>query len=317
MRDRIRSLLRASTGRLRTPWRLLVAGGGFLLVNLAVGGAALAVGYGVDPGGAGGVGLAAALAFLAINGAATALVTLLAGRYLDRRLLADLGLRGGARPWLDPLAGAALGVVLVCGAYAVGAALGVYEASVDPSGPPAYPLSAWLALVVVSMVVVGVYEELLLRGYVMTNLAEGLTAVLGRRASIAAALIVSSLGFGLLHGANPAASPRSLATVTLAGLLLGLAYVYTGSLSFPIGLHVTWNLSGVLLGLPVSGLKIPVRLVRTDVAGDPAIHGAGFGIEGGLLGLGATAVGCLLVVGYARLTGRTFGETVATPALRF
>ena len=316
MRATIRSWLRTEAERLRTPWRLLAFGLLVVVANLVVGAAALSTGYAVDPAAATGAGVAAVLLFLTVNGVLIALLALLAGRYLDRRLLADLGLRGGARRRLDPLVGTGLGVVLVCGAYAVGAALGVYEGRIDPAAPPGYPLAAWLALVVVNMVVVGAYEELLLRGYVLTNLAEGLTAVLGRRASVVAALAVSSLGFGLLHGANPAASLRSLATVTLAGLLLGLAYVYTGSLSFPVGLHVTWNLSGVLLGLPVSGLEIPVRLVRTEVAGDPVIHGAGFGIEGGLLGLGATAVGCLLVVGYGRLTGRTFGEEVATPALR-
>ena len=316
MRAIIRSWLWTEAGRLRTPWRLLVFGFLLLVVSLAVGGAALAAGYATDPADAGGVDLAVALCFLTVNGVLTALLTLLSGRYLDRRLLGDLGLRGGTRPRLDLLSGAGLGVVLVCGAYAVGAALGVYEGSVDPSGPPEYPLAFWLALLVVNMVVVGVYEELLLRGYVLTNFAEGLAALLGHRASVAAALVVSSLGFGLLHGANPAASGRSLVTVTLAGLLLGLAYVYTGSLSFPVGLHVTWNLSGVLLGLPVSGLEIPVRLVRTEVTGDPAVHGGGFGIEGGLLGLGATVLGCLAVVGYARLTGRTFRTEIATPALR-
>ena len=316
MRATIRSWLRTEAGRLRTPWRLLAFGLLVVVANLVVGAAALSAGYAVDPANANGVGVAAALLFLTLNGVLIALVTLLAGRHLDRRLLADLGLRGGAHPRLDPLVGAGLGVVLVCGAYAVGAALGVYEGRIDPAAPPGYPLAAWLALVVVTMVVVGAYEELLLRGYVLTNLAEGLTAFLGRRASVAAALVVSSVGFGLLHGANPAASPRSLATVTLAGLLLGLAYVYTRSLSFPIGLHVTWNLSGVLLGLPVSGLEIPVRLVRTEVAGDPAVHGAGFGIEGGLLGLGAAAVGCLAVVGYARLTGRSVREEITTAALR-
>ena len=303
-------------GRLRAPWRLLVVGVAFVVVNVAVTLAVLAAGLPVDPTRTEGPGLAAALGVLVLDGLVAALLVLAAARVVDRRVLPDVGWRLDGRTGSDLAAGLAIGLGLVGAAYAAGVALGVYDPAVDPAAPPGYPFAVWLAVLTAAMVVVAVYEELLLRGYVLTNLAEGLTAFLGRRASVAAALVVSSLGFGLLHGANPAASPRSLATVTLAGLLLGLAYVYTGSLSFPVGLHVTWNLSGVLLGLPVSGLEIPIRLVRTEVTGDPAIHGGGFGIEGGLLGLGATVLGCLAVVGYARLTGRTFRTEIATPALR-
>jgi len=303
-------------GRLRAPWRLLVVGVAFVVVNVAVTLAVLAAGLPVDPTRTEGPGLAAALGVLVLDGLVAALLVLAAARVVDRRVLPDVGWRLDGRTGSDLAAGLAIGLGLVGAAYAAGVALGVYDPAVDPAAPPGYPFAVWLAVLTAAMVVVAVYEELLLRGYVLTNLAEGLTAFLGRRASVAAALVVSSLGFGLLHGANPAASPRSLATVTLAGLLLGLAYVYTGSLSFPVGLHVTWNLSGVLLGLPVSGLEIPVRLVRTEVTGDPAVHGGGFGIEGGLLGLGATVLGCLAVVGYARLTGRTFRTEIATPALR-
>lgn len=317
MRARIRTWLRTPTGRLRAPWRLVVVGVAFILVTLGVTVVALAAGVPVDPTGATGPGVALALGVLGANGVAATAVALLAARYLDRRILGDIGCRLDARWWPDLTAGGALGVGLVGGAYAAGAGAGVYDPAVAPARPPGYSLAAWLAVLAATMIAVGVYEEVLLRGYLLTNLAEGFTAFLSERHAVAVALGCSSIGFALLHGLNPSAGRLALVTLTLAGVMLGLGYVYTGSLAFPIGIHVSWNLSQVLLGLPVSGLDLPVRLVATSVSGDALVHGGGFGPEGGLLGVGMTAVGCLGVVAYGRLTGRGFQVEIAAPALRY
>lgn len=316
MRTRPRSWLRTPTGRLRAPWRLLAVGVAFLLVTLVLGVAALAAGVPIDPGRASGPALAGALAVLVANGVATVALVFAAARYLDRRVPADLGWRLDARWWTDLAAGGAVGLALVGGAYAVGVAAGVYDPRIAPAAPTGYALIVWLAILAAAMVAVGVYEELLLRGYVLTNLAEGFTAFLDGRAAVAAALGVSSAAFGLLHGLNPSAGRLSLVTITLAGVMLGLGYVGTRSLAFPIGLHVAWNLAQVLVGLPVSGLDVPVRLVGTTVSGDALLHGGAFGPEGGLLGLGMALAGCLSAVAYPRLTGRGFDADIAVPALR-
>jgi membrane protease YdiL (CAAX protease family) len=310
------SLLHAPTGRLRTPWRLFVAAASLLAVELAVAGAFAAAGVAPVPGAATGTGLAALLLVLTVNGAAVAVAVLALGRYLDHRVVADLGLAVDGVWWRDLGVGAALGVALAGGAYAVGVGLGVYRVSLDPTAPTGPPLAAWFALAAAAMVAVGVSEELLLRGYLLSNLAEGFAALAGRRVAVAAALAVSSVTFGLLHGSNPETTPLGLLTVTLAGVTLGLGFVATGRLALPVGLHVTWNLAHVLLGVPVSSLELGVRLLETETAGPALVHGGAFGLEGGLLGLGATLLGPLAVVGYARLTGRGFHGGVAEPSLR-
>ena len=315
MRPRIDRWLRTPPGRLRAPWRLLVVGVAFLIVTGGVTVAALVAGLEVDPTRASGPGVAAALGVLVANGVAATLLLLAAARYLDRRVLADVGWRLDARAAVDAAAGLAVGAGLVGGAYAVGVAAGVYDPTVDPAAPPGYPFAAWLGVLAAAMVVVGVYEELLLRGYVLTNLAEGATAFVGARGAVAVAVAGSSVAFALLHGLNPAASRLSLATIALAGVMLGLGYVGTGSLSFPVGIHVAWNLAQVLVGLPVSGLDVPVRVVRTSVAGDTVVHGGAFGPEGGLLGLGMTAVGCAVAAAYGWYRGGPI-EPIAAPALR-
>ncbi len=316
MSTRIRQWLRTPAGRLRAPWRLLVVGVGFLLVTLGVTVGALVLGVPVDPTRAGGPALAAALGVLVANGVAVTAFVLVAARSLDHRVPGDLGWRLDDRTAPDLAAGLAAGTGLVGAAYAVGVAIGAYRPAVDPAAPAGYPFAAWLAVLAAAMVAVGVYEELLLRGYVLTNLAEGFTAFVGARGAVAAALGVSSVAFGLLHGLNPSASRLSLATITLAGVMLGVGYVGTGSLSFPVGVHVAWNLTQVLLGLPVSGLDVPVRVVRTTVAGDPLVHGGTFGPEGGLIGLGMTAAGCVVAAAYGRLAGRGAWTDVAVPALK-
>lgn len=298
------------------PWRFLLFGLVVLLVSNAVTLVFLLAGLEItEPGDATGSQLAGVVALFVANGAALVGATVLAARALDRRTLADLGLGIGAHWWRDLAVGGALGVGLVGGAYVAGLAVGVFEARPEPTAPPGYPLVAWLGLVALMMVAVGVSEEVLVRGYLLTNLAEGFTAVVTDRRAVAGALAVSSVGFGLLHGINPAASPLGIATISVAGLLLGLGYVCTGSLALPIGLHVTWNLTHVLLGLPVSGLAVEVALLETRRSGPAVVHGGAFGPEGGLLGLAATLLGCLVVVGYARHTGRGDPPDVAVPEL--
>lgn len=316
MRETVRRLVLTSTGRIRSPWRLSVAAVLVLFASLGVSGAFLSAGVPVDPTTATGPALALALGVLVANGIGMAVAVLVAARYVDRRVLPDLGLSVDGRWWRDLAVGLALGVALVGGAYLVGLALGVYRVAIDPASPSGFPLAVWLILLVLTMVVVGFYEELLLRGYVLTNLAEGFTILFDRREAVVAAVVCSSLGFGLLHGINPSVTALGVATITVAGVLLGLGYVYTNRLALPVGVHVTWNLTQALFGSSVSGLQLGIRLVQTETSGPAFVHGGAFGPEGGLLGLAAALLGCVVVVVYGRRAGRGFEPNVAVPALR-
>lgn len=313
--SRFRALLRAPSGRLRTPWRLLLAAVFFLLVNLGVAVAFAAAGIDIGESGSGSTS-AGLLSALILTGIALSVAALVAARYLDHRTFGDLGLNVDDRWWRDLAAGATLGVALVGSVSLLGSAVDIYTIRFDPTSPSGYPLVAWFVLLAATMVAVGVYEELLLRGYVLGNLAEGFTAFLGPRAATVGALVVSSVTFGFLHGMNPSATPVSLLTITLAGVMLGVGYVCTDRLALPIGLHITWNLTHALFGHPVSGLGFGIRLFRTEPSAPELLSGGAFGPEGGLFGLAATLVGCLAIVAYARLSGRGFEANIAEPRLR-
>lgn len=236
----------------------------------------------------------------ALTAVAVAVGVGVAAVLLDRRRLRGYGLAlDGA--WLrDLVAGTALGALLMTGILAVSLAAG-WATVVDVgrvSGRLSLP--AAFALVAAAFVLVAVGEELAVRGYLLTNLAEGLQP-LGDRAATAGAVGLSSLVFGGLHAANPSATAVSVAGISLAGVMLGLGYVLTGRLGVPVGLHFSWNLfQGPVYGFPVSGIDLGVSLLVLEVSGPTALTGGAFGPEAGLLGVGSVVVGTAVVVAYAR-----------------
>jgi len=125
------------------------------------------------------------------------------------------------------------------------------------------------------MVIVAFYEEIVFRGYILNNLLESLSKW--------PALGISALLFSLAHLSNPSFSVAGAVNILLAGILLGLNYIYTKNLWFGIMLHFTWNFfQGPLLGYEVSGMPLK-SLLQHQVQGNELITGGKFGFEGSLL----------------------------------
>ena len=174
------------------------------------------------------------------------------------------------------------------------------------------PYPFWVALFspLTLFLLVGIYEELLVRGYIMKNLAEGLGFhPLGSRVGMLLALLLSSALFGLLHAGNPNASTLSTFGLFLAGLLLGLPVLLTDELAIPIGLHITWNFfQGNVFGFPVSGTAVNrTTFIAVKQGGPDLWTGGAFGPEAGLLGFAAILVGVILIVWWVRRTRGTAG----------
>jgi membrane protease YdiL (CAAX protease family) len=112
---------------------------------------------------------------------------------------------------------------------------------------------------------------------------------------------LSSLFFGIGHAMNPHADWVSTLGVTAAGLLLGLGYVFTGSLGISVGLHFSWNFfQGNVFGFPVSGRDFGVSFLKVSQGGPGLWTGGAFGPEAGLLGFLACLLGGLLVLLWVR-----------------
>jgi membrane protease YdiL (CAAX protease family) len=186
---------------------------------------------------------------------------------------------------------------------------------------PGTPFAVGFAVTVLLFLAVGVGEEVLFRGYLMTNLAEGLNGLgpLGPRGATALAAVLSSLAFGAAHSANPSATLRSGLNIAAVGLFLAGAYVVTDDLGIPIGVHVTWNLSvSSVYGCPVSGLTTPVAFLSVRQTGPELLTGGDFGPEGGLVVYLALAVAVGLTWWWVRRREGAvrFRESVAIPDLR-
>ena len=139
--------------------------------------------------------------------------------------------------------------------------------------------------------VVGVGEEVLFRGIVFRMIDD--------RWGTAVALLVSALIFGFVHISNNNATVwSSVAIAVEAGLLLGAAYKWSGTLWVPIGIHWSWNyFQGPVFGFAVSGNGTQ-SLVNPVIQGSDWLTGGSFGAEASIpafvLGLSLAIVFLLL-----------------------
>ncbi len=131
---------------------------------------------------------------------------------------------------------------------------------------------------------VAVGEEIIFRGFLFRMIDE--------RWNVWAALIVSTLVFGLVHASNPNATWWSTMAIALeSGILLGAAYKYSGSLYLPIGIHWSWNYSqGNIFGFAVSGNDFGTSIITPQIAGPDIFTGGEFGAEASVI---AVVVGML------------------------
>ena len=190
-------------------------------------------------------------------------------RFVERRKVAELAanklLTHSAAGWL-----VGMGIMLV--AVGAMAAAGAYR--IEGVNADAYLVGP---LVVLGLLP-GITEEIVARGILFRVVEEGMGTWV--------ALVFSALLFGFGHAANPNATIWSSVAIAIeAGLLLGMAYAWTRSLWFCMGLHAAWNFTqGPLLGIPVSGFDVNGLLIsRTQ--GPELISGGQFGAEASILTL--------------------------------
>lgn len=122
----------------------------------------------------------------------------------------------------------------------------------------------------------GALEELMLRGYLFQAFIEGSNKWI--------AMIILSVLFSAMHGANPNLSATGLINIFLAGIMLSIAYIKTRSLWLPIGLHMGWNWTqGPLWGMHVSGTTMENSFLVSAPQGSDLLSGGDFGAEGSLI----------------------------------
>ena len=210
------------------------------------------------------------------SGLYTILYTWAFVRVLDRRRLRDLGLRF-RRGWFGNFAkGAALANLILGAIFAFSLAVGsIRVEGFARAAPEGVSILVYFIGALLAFLSVGVYEELMFRGYVLQRLND--------RAGKTVSIVVSSAIFAVLHGFNPGADVFGIVNTIGIGVILCVLYFRTGSLWMPIGFHTAWNFSlGYLYSLPVSGIPLYGVLDVVEVEESSRLTGGSYGPEAGL-----------------------------------
>ncbi|SIR66009.1 hypothetical protein SAMN05421858_3189 [Haladaptatus litoreus] len=303
MRTLIKNIFwNAADRRLRLPWRFVVAaivfGIIFLVAVFSLRPVLVSVFVGLQFASFGRLGTL--LFQTSIQLVVVVLFTYLVGRFIDRRRFADFGLHLSRSWWIDFGFGLALGAALMTAIFLIELALGWIRITGTFRTVSGLSFVLVFCTSVLLFLFVGISEELLVRGYFLTNLAEGFRWLSGD-AAVAIATLCSSVLFGIGHVFNPNATLTSTFVIVLAGIMLASGYLLTGELGIPIGLHVSWNLFQTsVYGFSVSGLRLPVTIIATEQVGPRVFTGGPFGPEAGFLGVSAIVVGTVTIAWWVR-----------------
>ncbi|QKW22374.1 CPBP family intramembrane metalloprotease [Kitasatospora sp. NA04385] len=228
----------------------------------------------------------------ALGAAAAVLVYRLVTQRLAGRPTPEAARSGAGRA---ALLGGGIGLVFVLASALVITLCGGYSFSWAGGGVLSLVGSAVMVQIGAS-----VTEELMFRALAL----QALERLWGSRA----ALVITSVFFGVAHLGTPGANPWSGVAIALeAGALLGAAFLWRRSIWFVAGLHFTWNTAEQLLGIPVSG-HAPDGLFTVGVHGPALLNGGSFGLEASVVPvLAALALAARMLV-LARREGGLVGR---------
>lgn len=182
------------------------------------------------------------------------------------------------------LQGIGLGILLISiGAVAIWICGGVEFQSVHTDADTWTSVLAGVGL----FALVAISEEVFNRGY--------LQGLLEHQYGVTWGVVVSSIIFALLHGANPGiwSTPFTMINIFLIGVFFALTRVMTGGIWLPIGCHLAWNFfQGHVYGFAVSGTDTK-PILSILVNGNSLVSGGSFGVEGSIL----TTILMILVCG--------------------
>ncbi|MDS0477193.1 type II CAAX endopeptidase family protein [Natrinema sp. 1APR25-10V2] len=264
VRSRLRSLVRSQqSDRVRAVWRVLLPVlAGFLTLQFVIM-AALTL------------NLNRGQMMVAGFAGTTLVMTVVLGvsaRYLDRRPIREYGYRLSRDWWCDLTAGTGIGALVVALTFVIARHTGSLQVTSSGLVPGAASLG-WLLAFFAAFAGVAFYEEFIYRGAFVTNAVEGLVARgVTRPVATGVALLASTFAFAFVHVPGAIAAGASITLVIaktgLLGGLFGVAYLRTGELALPMGLHLGVNYALMnVFGIGAAGVPgIPTLLTVEHTA---------------------------------------------------
>lgn len=261
------------TNIIRAGWRIAIFAFLFLVIN-----AILMIGVRTILGS---LPAAGTLWFFLLGIAAT-LAGIITTKYISKKPFRSLGLKW-TNAFRDIGIGVLISAVIMALMYGVLMALGYIHFEgfswwiEDASASARFTVSGiWTMIAVLfQFIVVAWWEELAFRGILLQNIAKGLNIQWG--------VVISTLIFAVLHASNPDATVLSTVLIMVITLKLVYAYLKTGLLWLPVGLHLGWNFfQASVFGFASSGHRSPSLIAQTPVAPD-WLSGGDFGAENSVL----------------------------------
>lgn len=296
-----KAFLSPSTGLLRSGWRIMaffviffaMSAGGMIAVRTILGQ----------------LKRGSTLQFTILAIAAT-LAVIIARKLIDRRSVQSLGLKFDRLAILDLLYGIINSALLMGGMFFVLQWLGLIQFNgftwwTDGSpGSTILQLSAIPVVIAVfyELALVAWWEELVFRGYFFQNLVAGTGLKWG--------IVISSLVFGFGHAFNPDATILTSLLIALVTPQLIYAYLKTGQLWLPMGLHLGWNFfQASVFGFAASGQDSPSLISQTPTGPD-WLSGGAFGAEGSVLIVPFTLLSMVLIHFWVQASRRPAQKSV-------
>ena len=218
-----------------------------------------------------------------------------ARRCFDKKSFASLGLQTSWQGMADVLFGFLLSGMMMATVFGLMVGLGyINNVHVNDLG---WDLAGVLLTSLCLMTLVGFWEELVFRGYVLQNMVEGM--------GMKPAIVISCVLYGLVHSANPSATLLSSAIIVLFGYLRIYGYLSTGQLWLSIGMHTGWNFfQATVFGFAASGHAEAETLLTHDSVAADWLSGGSFGPEASVLIIPVVLVTLLAMRSWSRLATR-------------
>ncbi len=144
-----------------------------------------------------------------------------------------------------------------------------------PSHAIALTTIGTLFLFLIPNAIIGWWEELVFRGYLLQNMIEGMGQIW--------ALLASCVLYGVVHSMNPSASLLSSGIIVLFGFLRIYGFLATHQLWLFMGMHIGWNFfQGAVFGYAASGHETN-SLIEQTPSGPVWLSGGAFGPEASVL----------------------------------
>jgi uncharacterized protein len=204
--------------------------------------------------------------------AAAAVANAVALRIYERGKLADIGLQ-----W-NRLSAANLGIGLFTGIAAalLVTAVPLLTGAAELKPSPELPFNFGSIVFVSILLLFGaIGEEMLFRGYAF----QVLITLMGRYATLFPGAVI----FAAAHSGNLNSSRLSLFNTFAMGALLGFAFLRSGDLWLPIGLHFGWNWTLPLFGVKLSGFTMGMMGYAMQWKLGALWSGGEYGPEAGLV----------------------------------